>query len=139
MKDDVVDDDVEADLLINDVKTEDSFEVVVNDNVNDDDVNENDDTEDVEVVAWNVKAVVADDCIVDLDVDDDVEDDVLEAPEIGSDEDVKGVVGSCAAVTSAAVAEAQVFWKYQISRVTMVMAMMMLVWMLQMLVRERML
>ena len=45
------------------------------------------------------------DCIVDLDVDDDVEDDALEAPEVGLFEDVKGAVGSCAAVTSAAVVE----------------------------------
>ena len=49
--------------------------------------------------------VVVADCIVDLDVDDDVENDVLEAPEGDLYEDVKGVVGRCVAVTSAAVAE----------------------------------
>ena len=46
------------------------------------------------------------DCVVDLDADDDVEDDVLKAPEVGLKEDLKGVVGSCAVVTSAVVAEA---------------------------------
>ena len=53
-----------------------------------------------------MKVVVVVDCIVDLDVDDDVEDDVLTAPEVGLNEDLKSVVGSCATVTSAAVAEA---------------------------------
>ena len=38
--DDVVDDDVEADLLINGAKTEGILEVVANDNVNEDEVND---------------------------------------------------------------------------------------------------
>ena len=54
----------------------------------------------------HVKVVVVADCVVDFDVDDNGEDDVLKAPEVGLDEDVKGDVGRCAAVTSAAVAEA---------------------------------
>ena len=51
VKDDVVDDGVDANLLINDVKAEDFLEVVVNDTVNDDDEMDDNDKEDVEVVA----------------------------------------------------------------------------------------